>query len=873
MSQSDTGANAATDPVEDGLARASRAKSNTIAPEDDLTPVEQKVWQAAQVGLHIDLRVGDQTLDRPDKGTGWGRDRTIRAEVVARLLRGDGNATGFAVRAVWICGARISGKLDLEASTLRCPLTLMDCYFDGDVVLNEASMSVICFSGSRVPSIRGRQLITRGNLFLDDGFVSEGEVNLAGAHIGGQLVCSAGQFLNSNGPAVRADGMTVDLDVLWDAGFTATGEVRMLGANIHGRLQCTGGAFGNGGEFALRADQTTVGQSVNCDDSFRANGEVSLVGAHIIGDLNCRGGQFANSKGPALNVDGITVDHDVYCDVGFNATGEVRLLGAHISGQLECGGGRFSNPGGRAISADGLTVGQDMDCDPDFVATGEVSLLGADIAGQLQFSGQFLNQNASAISADQLTVGQTLYCDEGFYAYGMVSIIGAHIASDLICTGGHFNNDPSDIALDASRIEVTGRLACDGGFTAVGQVNVAGARLGSLKCTDGSFKCSNGPGLNADGLTVGSDMRCDGQFAAEGGVRLTGAHIDGQLQMSSAHLSDTEGTALSADGLEVDQDVFCDAGFTAKGQVRLIGAHIQGQLLLSGAHLEWPNDIALYADDITVDEAIFCDEDFTSVGQVSLVGAHTVKLDCTGGHFSRSDDDAVDLTGIEADQLVFKPASLDGGLNLMDARVRRYEDDKRTWPTNLSLSGFTYESLVADGVKVKDRLAWLRRDGYVPHNYDQLAASYHKAGLDSDAEQVAMEKQRQRRSQLTPAATVWNFVLEWTVGYGYRTWMAGVWFIGLLAIGAVMFQSAYPNDLKPVHTGSEQPEFQPVLYALDLLLPVISLNQRGSWVPHGLTQWWMLGFSLAGWILTTAIVLSLTGILKRSDGTGSQISS
>jgi hypothetical protein len=55
------------------------------------------------------------------------------------------------------------------------------------------------------------------------------------------------------------------------------------------------------------------------------------------------------------------------------------------------------------------------------------------------------------------------------------------------------------------------------------------------------------------------------------------------------------------------------------------------------------------------------------------------------------------------------------------------------------------------------------------------------------------------------------------------------------------------------------------LYTLDLLLPVVNLHQRDAWIAHGATQWLVLAFSLVGWVLTTAIVLSLSGILKRVD--------
>jgi hypothetical protein len=54
-----------------------------------------------------------------------------------------------------------------------------------------------------------------------------------------------------------------------------------------------------------------------------------------------------------------------------------------------------------------------------------------------------------------------------------------------------------------------------------------------------------------------------------------------------------------------------------------------------------------------------------------------------------------------------------------------------------------------------------------------------------------------------------------------------------------------------------------VEYALDVLLPNISLGQESAWIPHGWAARWTYGFILAGWVLTTAVVAGLTGVLKR----------
>ena len=64
----------------------------------DLTDTETKVWQAAATGAVVDLRVGDSQLDSPEKWAEWGTERTVRADVIADLLIGDGDAASVAIR-------------------------------------------------------------------------------------------------------------------------------------------------------------------------------------------------------------------------------------------------------------------------------------------------------------------------------------------------------------------------------------------------------------------------------------------------------------------------------------------------------------------------------------------------------------------------------------------------------------------------------------------------------------------------------------------------------------------------------------------------------------------------------------------------------
>ena len=153
--------------------------------------------------------------------------------------------------------------------------------------------------------------------------------------------------------------------------------------------------------------------------------------------------------------------------------------------------------------------------------------------------------------------------------------------------------------------------------------------------------------------------------------------------------------------------------------------------------------------------------------------------------------------------------------------------EQEAWPAELHIRGFTYDVL-GSKVSTRDRLDWLSRDqdGYVPQLYDQLATTYRRAGDEKAARTVAIAKQHRRRRAYSPLSWLWYL----TVGYGYRPWLAGAWVIALAALGTAVFSHAYPAHMTAI--SSRPPAFNPAAYALDLLLPVLGLGQKGAWQPQ-----------------------------------------
>jgi hypothetical protein len=486
-----------------------------------------------------------------------------------------------------------------------------------------------------------------------------------------------------------------------------------------------------------------------------------------------------------------------------------------------------------SLTAEQLHTTGDLTLNAKFSATGEITLIGAKIGGHLNMNGAVLtNPNPNpdpggrALDAAQLKVGLNMFC-EGLKATGEVILIGAHICGQLVMNNAILTNP---------------------GYTA----------------------------LAADGVIVDQDMFCRDRFSATGSVDLPGAHIGGQLNMNGATLSNPGDPALRADRLTVGKSMFC--GVKTTGEVILHNAHICGPLNMDGARIHGqtnmdgstltsardPNGWALAADGLVVDGNMSCKYGFTATGEVRLAGAHiSGQLDMTGATLASPMDEALTLDGADVSVLILMPKQRPAGVvDLTNCKVGTFYDDRATWPAVLRLRGFAYDSFGNQRIRrisTRRRLRWLtlNEGGYAPQLYDQLATMYQRSGDEQAVRKVAVAKQfRRRRYSLLS----WLWYL--TVGYGYRSWLAGAWVIALAALGTVVFRHAYPGHM--VANSLHAPTFYPAVYALDLLLPVIELGQKSSWQPQGLEyQYWAWALTCSGWVLTTALVAGLTGILKR----------
>jgi hypothetical protein len=243
------------------------------------------------------------------------------------------------------------------------------------------------------------------------------------------------------------------------------------------------------------------------------------------------------------------------------------------------------------------------------------------------------------------------------------------------------------------------------------------------------------------------------------------------------------------------------------------------------------------------------------------------------------------------------------GVDFTNATTTFLADDPATWPERYSIAGLGYERFeLPHGSPPKPiwdqaaRCAWLRgQEVFDSGPYEEAARVFRQHGYAEEAEQILMA-QRKEASAVGASGMTWRRLADRTfalVGYGYRP-LRVLWLLALLLLlvagslalpagqvamranngnGVVYATSGpLPHQQGTVASGQcgsgEVRCFNPVLYAVDTVVPLISLDQRSSWYPDShapygtLMTWWLNAATLLGWVLSSILVLSLARLSR-----------
>lgn len=690
-------------------------------------------------------------------------------------------------------------------------------------------------------------------------------------------------------------GLTVPFPVRFtDCEFDAP--VHADGAKLRA-LTLTGcprlpGLLGNG--LRLRGDLDLSGSTVTgahrTSASLGKRAAIWLCEARIGGRVLCLDTTIRAEGERALQADRMRVGGPIRLLHGFSSYGEFRLTGAHIGGSLDIIGGRIEAPGAIALDLGDAVIGGNL-----FIVDGggrRPVIRGRVDIGSAHISGQFLFRNATLEGSDSMPADR-----------------------------GHAGTRVSGTAMSAFRLTVGAEVALEGSCDVTGGLDLSMSDLSSLSVSpECSLRAGGRTALDLSNAELRSTLMMSGVTVA-GTIRLSGARIHGQLTLSNTRLSQPERSSLvAARGVTVDGDVELHGLRSSGGNLRFSNA-VLGSVVAAGAELDNPGGVTISLHQATARGSVVLARGFRSTGLVLLSRATmTGRLECDDGTFGCPGPNQRNEQGhaIEAISLHAR-----GGMDLgwvragpsvdfTNADTTFLADNPARWPSRIFISGFTYDrferSRSSAGGRPWDHAArsnWLARQAvYDAGPFEQAARVFREHGYTSAAETILISQRAQARELITgPAAGIrraLDGLFGASVAYGYRPgrvlWLLVV-LLGLVITslevpatqatlrastqsgivyttrGPLAGNSASQSVVIPgsdVCGGGQVRCFSPVLYAIDTVVPLVSLDQRAAWypdpsVPEGtLMQWWLNIATILGWLLSSIFALSLARLARSS---------
>ncbi|MEV8021080.1 hypothetical protein AB0O76_33065 [Streptomyces sp. NPDC086554] len=440
---------------------------------------------------------------------------------------------------------------------------------------------------------------------------------------------------------------------------------------------------------------------------------------------------------------------------------------------------------------------------------------------------------------------------------GAVSLFRSDISGDVWLNGAELVSEDAGYALRAPQLRVGGGLYARA-INAAGGINLWGAQVFTLEVIKGCLSSTTHAALRCDGLRIAQDLHCTELSVDGGGISLFGATVGGQCWLNKAEIRSHSGWAVNAPSVAIGGGIYGN-GMKTQGGVNLFAASVGESIELSGCALTAQGDHALRAPGAHVEANLNLGDGATFTGSVTLPRT-TIKGTLRLSTSTFSDASNIDLQHavlgvLDMTSTSTRPSSYD----LRAATIGRINDSPAAWPSRIELDGLTYQDL-RPLLPAAQRLAWLDRNSeYSPLAYERLATYYRQRGHDDDAQAVQLARHRRRRTSAQLPARLWGYFEDLTVGYGYRPGRALGWLFALTALAAITFAAVPPRPVR-----ANGPAFQPVAFALDVILPILDLGQEKAFTPTGNTAWVAWASAIAGWLLATTVIAGLTRRLSRS---------
>lgn len=448
-------------------------------------------------------------------------------------------------------------------------------------------------------------------------------------------------------------------------------------------------------------------------------------------------------------------------------------------------------------------------------------------------------------------------------------------------------NNPGGVALNLDGVEVGGGARLDR-MSARGEVRAVGAHVvGQLSLDEAELANPAGSALALSRMQVEGSVFARG-LVVDGEVRALAARISGQLSLRRAEIVNRGGSALVLDRTQVSGSAVFQ-GASIGGRTSMRHMRVSSSLDLAGARLDNAGGDALAAERLQVDGGASL-SGVVGRGRLTAAGALIAgRLALDGASLANDTGVALSLSHAHLGVLTMQRADIAGEVDLQDSTIGVLDADASA-PGQLAATGWQVRSINGpSGRSWRAARDWLdtadTSDGFARQPWQEIAGALERNGHPDQGRRLRLEAER----RVTRQARWWSMPVRWgygaLVGYGLYPLVAGAWLLvaALITLGLAAFFPAHfaPTDLEAATAGTGltaataatacaelatgYPCFSPLVYGLEVMLPVAQVGQVAAWTPQPTA----LAASVVAlrafvWLMTALLLAGVTGLLRRS---------